>query len=355
MSQLTTNKIFLQINELYSKYHELTLKRSEVEFNQKYDSAYKAIREKIIIAICKIYFKFWEKDNPTYTLSDINTRNLYEDNYSDIIVEEITKSLDSYENSISKKNGYNFSSYTCLNIKNAVGKARSKSYISVNHGGITVSDYEASMVRKVLKADKELQKLGFTNDDHRNRKLTKLLNIGIETVQKYKYLSKYQTRSIQKNNKDSTFSILDLETNLCEEIYQNPESAFFLKEIKLQIPVLLNVMETIYTKKRDKKISELLAIMVLDNFSVLKKNHIQNGFKMDDFYPSLYKLFSKYTCFDSNIVRNFFLNPNYILPTQKDIADKYGIEKSAATKILIRFRNKLKENENVKNYFSDFI
>ena len=76
---------------------------------------------------------------------------------------------------------------------------------------------------------------------------------------------------------------------------------------------------------------------------------------LSDFYPFICELISKYSCIDSKITTSFFSDPDYVLPTRKNITDKYGLDKSEATHILSRFRVKLRDQETVKKYFPDFI
>ena len=353
MQQEKYDGYFSKINELYSQYLEVVSKKETSDFNEKWKSAYKIIREKLIIAVCKVYFDFEIKENTESPAVDKNNR--YDDNYSDIVLEETINALESYENSSSKANGYQFSYYVCTNIRQELGKARSKTFISVNHGGACISDYEAEMTRKVIKKDKELQKLGIKDENKRNQKLEVLLDIGIETVQKYKSLSKCQTSSTEQEKDGKTYSVLDLESNLQEKNFITPESEFLKKELEEQLPILLDEMDEIFNKKADDKVSELLTVSLLDSFVSLKKAHIQDRNQMTDFYPFLFNMLSEYDCFNKEIIKNFFTDMDYILPTQKDITDKYGFDKSAASKILSRFRGKLKDNEKVKKYFSEFL
>lgn len=352
MNQGKYDNYFSKINELYSQYVDVASKKNDADFDKKWAYAYKTIREKIILAVCKVYFEYEikkdsDKSNKTIIYQDIN-----DDNYSDIVVEEIINALDSYESSSSKEKGYQFSYFVCINIRQEIGKERSKAYVSVNHGGTEVSDYEATMTRRILKKDKELQKMGIYDEEKRNQKLAVLLDIGIETVQKYIALGKNQTTSTELEKDGRTYSKLDLENNLQERNFITPESEYIVNEMKEQIPLMLNEMESIFLKKPDVKTAELLAISILEYFEPYRKNYIMSGYPLSGFCPILRELISKYSCIDSKITTSFFTDPDYVLPTRKDITDKYGLDKSAATQILTRFREKLKDKENIKKYFS---
>jgi len=89
--------------------------------------------------------------------------------------------------------------------------------------------------------------------------------------------------------------------------------------------------------------------------SLLEKTYYEWKSFIRDFYPVLRELISGYSCIDCKIITSFFTDPDYVLPTRKNITDKYGLDKSAATQILSRFRVKLREQETVKKYFPDFI
>lgn len=355
MNQEKYDNYFSKINELYSQYVDIVSQKNKADFAIKWATAYRTIKEKIILTVCKVYFEFEIKKDSDESNKTIIYQDVYDDNYSDIIVEEIIKALDSYESSSSKDNGYQFSYFVCTNIRQEIGKARSKNYISVNHGGAEVSDYEATMTRRILKKDKELQKMGIYDEEKRNQKLEVLLDIGIETIQKYKILGKCQTTSTELEKDGKTYSVLDLENNLQERNFITPESEYILNEMKAQLPLLLNEMEAIFLKKPDEKTAELLAISILESFESARKIHITNGNLLSDFYPFICELISKYSCIDSKITTSFFSDPDYVLPTRKNITDKYGLDKSEATHILSRFRVKLRDQETVKKYFPDFI
>lgn len=361
MKQQDAEKIFAEINKLYEQYHEVSLKKNDADFSSNYSVAYKSARDKLIIAVCKLYFKFEHSEGSNEKIQAVTVRNKNDDNYSDIVLETTIIAMDSYEESGSKEKGCFFSQFVCLKINQAKGKEQSKKIISSNQGGRTVSDYESNMIRRVMKKDAELEKFGIFDENKRNEKIALLLttdshNVSVEMVIRFKQLAKNQTmRTEQESTNGDNYSVLDLEKNLQEKNFITPESEFLENELREQLPLLLNEMECIFNEKADKKVADLLAVSLLDCFEPMKKTYIQSGNQIKDFYPFVYELLSRYCCLEQSIVRRFFTEPDYSLPTQKDIIDKYGLGKSAASKILSRFREKLKHTENVEKYFSDFL
>ena len=115
------NSNFDKINELYSQYLDLKKKTDSNDTNNKYFVAFKIIKEKLIIEIYNRYVNLDEK------IIDIKghdiPKNIYanEDNYSDIIVEEILYSLETYETFVNDKEKYAFSKYVCMRINNSKG------------------------------------------------------------------------------------------------------------------------------------------------------------------------------------------------------------------------------------------
>lgn len=86
-------------------------------------------------------------------------------------------------------------------------------------------------------------------------------------------------------------------------------------------------------------------------FESSRKFYIMGGNQITDFYPLLHEMLLGYSCINCAILKSFFTEPDYVLPTSKNITDKYGMNKSAVSQILSRFRVKLKEQEIVKIFF----
>ena len=356
METQESNKIFSDIDNLYAKYLEVSLKKDDAAFKEKYAVALKSVRDKLIIAVCKLYFKFENEVGSSKNISPVTARNKNNDNYSDIVVIETINAMDTYTD-----NGYSFSQYVCMKINSAKGKEQSRKIPSYNHGGSSISEYEAQQIRRVMKKDKELLKFGIYDENKRNEKLSRLLStdshpMSVEPIVHFKQLGSCQTTGIEGKNSDGElYSVIDQEKNLTEKHFVTPESEALRAEFKAQINKLFLEIDKIYSEKNDKRESEILTISLLKPFQIQKDEFNKNSNSLKTFNLDLYILLSQYGCIDKSILQSFFEDPDYILPTQSDIEKKYGLKDKYAGKLLQRFRESIAENGAVKDYFYDFI
>lgn len=356
METQESNKIFSDIDNLYAKYLEVSLKKDDAAFKEKYAVALKSVRDKLIIAVCKLYFKFENKVGSSKNISPVTARNKNNDNYSDIVVIETINAMDTYTD-----NGYSFSQYVCMKINSAKGKEQSRKIASYNHGGSSISEYEAQQIRQVMKKDKELLKFGIYDENKRNEKLSRLLStdfhpMSVESIVHFKQLGSCQTTGIEGKNSDGElYSVIDQEKNLTEKHFVTPESEALRAEFKAQINKLFLEIDKIYREKNDKRESEILTISLLKPFQIQKEEFNKNSNSLKTFNLDLYILLSQYGCIDKSILQSFFEDPDYILPTQSDIEKKYGLKDKYTGKLLQRFRESIAENGAVKDYFYDFI
>lgn len=258
-------------------------------------------------------------------------------------------------------NGYSFSQYVCMKINSAKGKEQSRKIASYNHGGSSISEYEAQQIRRVMKKDKELLKFGIYDENKRNEKLSRLLStdshpMSVESIVHFKQLGSCQTTGIEGKNSDGElYSVIDQEKNLTEKHFVTPESEALRAEFKAQINKLFLEIDKIYREKNDKRESEILTISLLKPFQIQKEEFNKNSNSLKTFNLDLYILLSQYGCIDKSILQSFFEDPDYILPTQSDIEKKYRLKDKYTGKLLQRFRESIAENGAVKDYFYDFI
>lgn len=356
METQESNKIFSDIDDLYVRYLEVSLKKDDVDFKEKYAVALKLARDKLIIAVCRLYFEFENKVDSNKNILPVTSKNINNDNYSDIVVIETINAMDTYT-----ENGYSFSQYVCMKINQARGKERSKRIASSNNGGSPISEYEAQQIRRVMKKDKELLKFGIYDDNKRNEKLAKLLSteshpMTVDSIIHFKQLGKSRTSSIEMNNSDGeTYSVIDQDKNLTDKNFITPESDLLKKEFDIQINKLFLEIDNIYVEKYDIKESEILTISLLKSFQTQKDDFVKESNSLKDFYPDIYLLLSKYKCIDKTILNSFFEVPSYVLPTQHEIEEKYGLKEKYAGKLLQRFREAIAGNKNIEEYFFDYI
>lgn len=361
MEKQEGNKIFSDIDKLYSEYYEVFLKKNDADFKEKYAIAYKSARDKLIIAVCKLYFKFEHKEGSCKNIPPVTKRNKNNDNYSDIVLLETVKAMDEYQDSDSRKKGYSFSNYVCMKINYAKGKEYSKNIASSNQGGSEISDYEAAQIRRVLKKDKELIKFGIYDENKRNEKIAMLLSTNsyamtVEAVIRFKQLGTCQTTEIEvETSEGKTYSVIDSEKNRTEKNHITPESEYLKNEQSVYLEKLFCEIDDIYAKKNDVRESEIFTVALLKPFQVEKKNYVQENGSLQDFYPDIYAILAKYNCIDKAILRPFFEECDYCLPTQEEIEKKYGLNKKYAGTLLMRFRESFSGSKNIKEYFYDYL
>ena len=345
---------FDRINELYSQYVELSRKINEEDFESKWKVAFKSVKEKIIIDVCKIAFRYFKNLNK---FPENKTDSIDEDNYSDTVVEQALFALDTYELSTYKQNNKSFSSYVWINVIQKTGEERSRKIASKNQGGSAISEHEASMIRKINSEDEKLLKFGIKDETSRNKKIAVILSVGIDTVLKYKSLGRSNTISIDQtvNDGGDTFSVLDIKKNLQERNYITPETEYVMEEIKNSLPNILNEITFVYEKKKDPKVSEIFTILLLGAFEKQRAEFIENNNSLQAFLPDIYELLNKYNFVEKSVLTSFFHDKSFNLSTQQEIADKYNMDKSAVSKILQRLREKLLTKEEINEIFDDSI
>ena len=357
MVQQDYGREFDKINELYAQYAELAAKQDADDFEKEWKNAYKTIREKLIISVCKIYFKFENTEGSCEKISPITNANKNDDNFSDVVVEEIINSMETYDVSVNEKNSYPFSKFVCTNVSHARGKALSKKIASDNHGGSCISEYEASMIRKISKKDKDLERFGTFDESKRNIVISKMLEISVDLVIKYKNLAKNNTTETDRTNSEGeTFSVFDVEQNdQTEKQNITPETILIENFDRENFPIFMKEIDKIYSKKRDEKLSLILTVMFLKPYESRKSEHISFERALSEFYPEVFELLKDYDFISKDILNSFFEDISYELPSQQMIADKFNVDKSAITQIIKRFRKNLASNKKLLDAFEDFL
>ena len=348
------NSSFDKINELYSQYLDLKKKTDSNDTNNKFFVAFKIIKEKLIIEIYNRYVNLDEKiiDKKGHDIP----KNIYanEDNYSDIIVEEILYSLETYETFVNDKEKYAFSNYVCMRINNSKGKAHSKKISSDNQGGSSITEYEASMIRKIKKAENDFKKIGY-EENLISKKIALLFNISENMVHKYQKMGQSNVVSTEITTKEGKkYSVFEMDETFLKENQNMTEKELFIKQRTEQVHLILSWLEEFYKKKSDKKISEILTVTVLKEFESERQVFIEDQ-NLETFYSYWVNDLIKYNFMDNNILISFFQDPEYILPTQKMIENKYGLKEKYAGKILQRIREALLKTDIVKEFRNTWI
>jgi AAA15 family ATPase/GTPase len=209
--------------------------------------------------------------------------------------------------------------------------------------------------------DKELIKFGIYDENKRNEKIAMLLSTNsyamtVEAVIRFKQLGTCQTTEIEvETSEGKTYSVIDSEKNLTEKNHITPESEYLKNEQSVYLEKLFCEIDDIYAKKNDVRESEIFTVALLKPFQVEKKNYVQENGSLQDFYPDIYAILAKYNCIDKAILRPFFEECDYCLPTQEEIEKKYGLNKKYAGTLLMRFRESFSGSKNIKEYFYDYL
>ena len=136
-------------------------------------------------------------------------------------------------------NGYSFSQYVCMKINSAKGKEQSRKIASYNHGGSSISEYEAQQIRRVMKKDKELLKFGIYDENKRNEKLSRLLStdshpMSVESIVHFKQLGSCQTTDIEGKNSDGElYSVIDQETGKVPYKKHESSEPAYIDEVRI--------------------------------------------------------------------------------------------------------------------------
>ena len=295
-------QIFKKINELFDEYLK-TLKLENTE------TAKVSIEQKIIIAV-------W-KSNKNYG------------EYSVEVVETVKEALKYYfPNSEAFKEGISFSQYLFGSLKKTINTSKEKTNLADKNGGEHISDDKYRRVKKVKNFFEEVRKIhGTKHPDQEDLKDSfiiekAILALGMEEEEIWECLkmSKAATMGTESPNEDDDGMTL-IEEQIDNIVDKNPiESMFASLEAMEQT---LSLIDSEWEKNPSPILSELLTVFVLEN-----------GLKKDC---------SDYSFLNKEILNDYFKNPDHKLPEQQEIAEKYGLTKAGASKILSRFWEKIRK------------
>ena len=207
----------------------------------------------------------------------------------------------------------------------------------------------AKTMFKVMNEFKKTEKSNI-EDNQISKKIALLFNITENMVHKYKKMGQSNvvpTEIITKEGEE--YSVFENEETFLKENQNLIEKELFIKQRTEQIHLILARLEEFYKKKCDPKISEILTVTVLKEFESERQVFIEDQ-NLEKFYSYWVNDLIKYNFIDKNILISFFQDPEYILPTQKMIENKYGLKEKYAGKILQRIRESLSKTEIVKEF-----
>ena len=265
----------------------------------------------------KIVIQFWRIIQKTKSISDEMKEQ------SDLIVKKVVYCLNNYSNKASE----DFCKLTYSSIiKVLKGNVDTESFELKS--GMHISDTEDRKRKTINKAYKQF--ITFRNENKNEFIEYAVSYLGFDHKDLEEYLFPKQSVSLFMQSKnDEEYCVVDK--------YLDSSKSSDTAEIQNSIEQLqeqFKAIDALWLKQKEDArpiLSELLTRELLTDF---KKNTVSETVIETLKLP-------QFVCKD--MIDSFFNNINFILPTQQDIGQKYGITKSAASVKLTRFIEKLKE------------
>lgn len=295
---------FDKINSLYLDYLK-ALKQSNNEV------LVLQIKEKIVVA-------FWK----TLQKASSITPEMIE--HTDVLVQKIYYCMEEYADF---ENPFGFSKYTYTSIKRALGAKVDTEQFEIK-SGMHITDPENRKRKKIENAYKQFKT--FSSNDLNAFIEYATNHLGFEKTDVEEYLFPKQSVSLfAQSRNDDDYCIADKYVDTTKVI-DNAEVIGSTEQLVDQF----NSIDFLWLKQKEDArplLSELITRELLADF---KKNSVPSSFITILNKP-------KFIC--KEMIESFFRDVNYQLPTQQEIGQKYGITKSATSRKLTRFIEKLKE------------
>jgi len=287
-----------KINELFDQY----LKTINLENTE---NAKLSIEQKITLAV-------WD-----------SKKNYRE--FSVEVVETVREALKYYfPDSDAFNKGVSFSQYLFGSLQNSINTSKEKDDLADKNGWQHFSDDKYRRVKKVKKVFEDVRKM-YPDQDLKEsfiiEKAVMTLGMDEDEIRECLKILKATTKGDEVSNENGeTFSIFD---TLWDGIDLNPSENEFMAKEKREC--ILNKIQKEWEKKSDPMLSELLTVEILE-----ANLDIEN---MED-----------YSFLNKEIYAQFLKDIEHKLPENSEIAKKYGLTKSAASKKLSRFFESLKKS-----------
>ncbi len=300
------------LDDDFAKAAKLFLTYKEALSQENNDSLIEQTKDKIVI-------QFWRIIQKTKSISEEMKE------HSDFIVQKVIECLSTY----SEKAPEEFCKITYSSIMKCLkGNADTEAFESKS--GMHITDPENRKRKRIEKAYKQFTT--FQSADKEKFIDYATISLGFEREDLEEYLFPKQTVSLffkSKSNSSDEYCVADRFIDSTKSV-DNADVLAHREQLKEQ----LKTIDTLWQKQKNDArpiLSELLTRELLADF---KKNTAS-----DNIIETLTK--ANFVC--KEMVKNFFADINYKLPTQQEIGVKYGITKSAASVKLTRFIEKLKE------------
>lgn len=297
----------------FSRIEELFMIYKNALSHENNDALKEQIKHKIIV-------QFWKTIQKTKSISDEMKE------FTDIIVKKVIYCLNHYPD-VSPKD---FCKLTFVSIKKAFKRKIDTETFELKTG-MHISDQDDRTRKRIARAYKQF--ITFRSEDKNEFIEYAVLFLGFERNDLEEYLFPKQIISLFGQSKnDDEYCVVDQYIDTAK-VFDNGDTIVSTDELEKQFKTI----DELWLKQKVESktiLSELLTRELLVDF---KKNNVP------DLLINLLKLPN---FINREMMESFLYDMNYLLPTQQEIGQKYGITKSAVSVKLTRFIEKLKDSIN---------
>lgn len=281
---------FDKINELYAEYQKASAMANT-------ELAIKGIEDKIIIEVCK-------------------SKKIYGEYAAEVIITTRDALKSYYPNSKAYKKGKPFSQYLFGSLKKSINTSSEKADLADKNGGNTTTDYLLKQIHKFKKFCKKHLDL---DEESLIQEAVQELKIKEQKIRIILKFIEASTSGTEKTNEDGE---VFLNPAIQENSNKNSLENWLIDKEKREL--VLPEIQKEWEKKSDQMLSELLTVKVMQ--TDLDFENIED-----------------YSFLNKKIYYEFLKDPEHKLPEQQEIAEKYGLTKSEASKVLSRFWEKIRK------------
>lgn len=327
------------ICKLYSEYQEL-LDKENVEIQRQ------TLKEKIIIQVCQI---FYLDEQCNSILDEDEGHNVKKENkkYSDEIFLVTLECFKNFEKQFhcdralgnhTSKTGKDFARYVLSSVKRKLNYL--KAHEGINEANqMKIPREKLDLVRKIKKEDEHLSSL-IKNKERRAEQIKKLLTLDDSEFELLYNCAMNKTQSLDSCYSEESDEIslmdfvkdesLDIEGAIVEGI-----------EARKTLTSILSQMQQHWEKKRDKALSDILTVHILQTMFDKTPSTVASTSKNSIAYANI-DILLKFSFLNREMVNSFFNDTTYSLPNQVEIGAMHGgLTKSAISKKLSRFLESL--------------
>lgn len=339
MRKQTVNH-FDNVNSFYSEYYSL--------LNQKnVETALQTARDNIIKEVCCIFYL----DDNYHTILDeaYNHTQKKENKEYSLEIFEITlaclKTFDKKDFSndeadderVAKKEK-NFAKYVTSSINRKLKYLKAQTAIE-NNNAMKIPREKINLIRKIKTENEHLSRM-ITNPETRAEQIKMKLNISDDyfnillPMALHTKVSLDSQISSEKEESKTLIDFIAAEFSTAEELLENKEN----------FTEFLTLIQNEWEKKHDTEhvLSDALTVDILGKMFGTDSGELDSKIDTID-NNEYYLILKKYSCFNIDIITEYFTNPSYKLPNQTAIGQIHnGLTKAAISKKLSRFYDKIR-------------